>query len=72
MEQSAHFTCAFPDGALSIADRLGDIARDYRLAAWISERGDGEWQIRIEGDPEQLRRFAADVGFRDFKAVTGT
>jgi len=69
MAVTAHLTCAFPDRALSVADKLGDIARSYGLAAWTTARSEGEWQIRIEGDEQELRRFAADVGIKPFEAA---
>jgi hypothetical protein len=65
----AHLTCAFPDGALNTADKLGDMARGHGLAAWTRLRGAGEWEIRIEGDEERLRNFAADIGFRNVDAA---
>jgi hypothetical protein len=62
MAQLAHMICAFSDEALSVADRLGDMARNYGLVAWTSSRGDGDWQIRLEGEDALLQKFAVEVG----------
>lgn len=71
MRHTAHLVCAFPDGALRIADQLGDMARNYGLIAWTNARATGEWEIRIEGDEDRLRHFASEVGFSNLGAATG-
>lgn len=62
MAELAHITCAFADGAISIADRLADMARGYGLVAWMRARADGEWEIRLEGESALLEKFTAEVG----------
>jgi hypothetical protein len=72
MAQAAHLICAFPEDALRIADKLGDIARGYGLAAWTHARTSGEWEICIEGEENCLRRFATEVGFRNLALSAGS
>lgn len=63
MNDTAHLSCAFPDSALGVADRLGDMARAAGLVAWTHPRSPGEWEIRFVGEAQQLRGFAAKLGF---------
>jgi hypothetical protein len=65
VRQTAHLRCAFPDSALRTADKLSDMARGQGLAAWVRPRYPGEWEIRFEGDEDQLRGFATKLGFKN-------
>ena len=62
MTEVARMTCAFPESALPVADKLSNLARRHGLAAWLTPSTDGEWQIRFEGERDALLQFSLESG----------